>query len=195
LDASGRQQAILHRVTKAMEHKIKKSLSREELGQYLHTLADAVQNAAGMHDHRLALLQTAFEKLELKCKRETNGFGITLKLKADSREIPPKKKTPAASARPSGSYKALKKEMQATFKQLGLKIAQNQIPDGQLLHTFQKEVIEMIGFPDRGEPHYDAFEAACRRLVEACQNNQMDEMRQAFEALKKMKKDCHARYK
>jgi hypothetical protein len=31
--------------------------------------------------------------------------------------------------------------------------------------------------------------------VSACQGNQMDEMRQAFEALKRMKKDCHARYK
>jgi XXXCH domain-containing protein len=178
-----------------MEHKIKKMLSREELGDYLHTLADALQNAAEVHDQPLALLQTAFEKLELKCKRETKGFGLTLKLKADSRGLPSKGKTPAASTHPAGSYKALKKEMQTTFKQIGVRIAANQIPGEQLIRTFQKEVIEMIGFPDRGEPHYDAFGAACRRLVEACQGRPMDEMRQAFESLKRLKKDCHARYK
>jgi XXXCH domain-containing protein len=187
-----------HRCTlkmKTMEHKIKKSLSREELGDYLHTLADALHNAAEVHDQRLALLQTAFEKLELKCKRETNGFGLTLKLKADSRGLPSKKKTPPASTHPAGSYRALKKEMQTTFNQIGAKITANQIPDEQLIRSFQKEVIEMIGYPDRGEPHYEAFEAACRRLVGACQDKQMDDMRQAYEALKRMKKDCHARYK
>jgi len=178
-----------------MEHKIKKSLSREELGDYLHTLADAVQKATETHDQELALLQTAFERLELKCKREANGFGLTLKLKAESREIHSKGKTPVASAAPAGSYKALKKEMQTTFKQIGVRIAANQIPGEQLIRTFQKEVIEMIGFPDRGEPHYDALGAACRRLVEACQGRRMDEMRQAFESLKRLKKDCHARYK
>jgi XXXCH domain-containing protein len=178
-----------------MEHKIKKSMSREELGQYLHTLADAVQNAAEMDDQRLALLQTAFEKLELKCKRETNGFGLTLKLKAELGGTPVKEKTRVASVGPSGSYKALKKEMQTTFKQIGAKITTNQIPNAPLIRTFQKEIRAMVRYPDRGEPHYEAFEAACRRLVSACQGNQMDEMRQAFEALKRMKKDCHARYK
>ena len=85
-----------------MEHKIKKSMSREELGQYLHTLADAVQNAAEMDDQRLALLQTAFEKLELKCKREANGFGLTLKLKAELRGNPGKRKDTGCFGRPSG---------------------------------------------------------------------------------------------
>ncbi|MCB2170101.1 MAG: GAK system XXXCH domain-containing protein [Deltaproteobacteria bacterium] len=178
-----------------MEHKIKKSLSREELGDYLHTLADAVQNAVEVHDQRLAILQTAFEKLELKCKRETKGFGLTLKLKADSRGLSSKGKTPPATTHPAGSYRALKKEMQTTFKQIGAKITANQIPDAPLIRTFQKEIRAMVRYPDRGEPHYEAFEAACRRLVGACQNNRMDDMRQAYEALKRMKKDCHARYK
>ncbi len=178
-----------------MEHKIKKSLSREELGDYLHTLADAVQNAVEVHDQRLALLQTAFEKLELKCKRETKGYGLTLKLKADSRGLPSNKKTPPASTHPAGSYRTLKKEMQTTFKQIGAKITANQIPDAPLIRTFQKEIRAMVRYPNRGEPHYNAFEAACRRLVGACQGSQIDDMRQAYEALKRMKKDCHARYK
>ena len=143
----------------------------------------------------MALLQTAFEKLELKCKRETKGFGLTLKLKADSRGLPSKGKTPAASTHPAGSYKALKKEMQTTFRQIGTKITTNQVPDDPLMRAFQKEIRAMVRYPDRGEPHYNTFEAACRRLVRACQGSQMDELRQAFEALKRMKKDCHARYK
>lgn len=181
--------------TRAMEHKIKKSMSREELGQYLHTLANAVQNAAEVHDHRLALLQTAFEKLELKCKRETNGFGLTLKLKAESGGIQSKGKTAAASARPAGSYKALKKEMQTTFKQIGRMIVENRIPGDPLILAFQKEVRAMTRFPDRGEPHYNAFEAGCRHLVAACRGNRIEDVRRAFEALSRMKKDCHTRYK
>jgi len=96
---------------------------------------------------------------------------------------------------PAKSYKALKKEMQTTFKQIGAKIATNQIPDDPLMRIFRKEIRAMVSYPDRGEPHYNAFETACRRLVKACQGNRMDEMRQAFEALQRMKKDCHDRYK
>lgn len=178
-----------------MEHKIKKSMSREELGQYLRTLADAMQNAVTMDDQRLALLQTDFEKLELKCKRETNGFGLTLKLKADLGGAPLKGKTRAASVDPSEAYKALKKEMQTTFKQIAARIAANQIPDTPLIGTFQEASRAMVRYPNRGEPHYEAFETACRRLVSACQGNQMNDMRRAFATLKRMKKDCHARYK
>jgi len=179
-----------------MGHKIKKTLSREALGQYLHTLADAVQNVTEIHDQQLALLQTSFEKLELKCKRETNGFGLTLKLKAKYSGNRAKGKTPPVpSARPAGSYKSLKKEMQTTFKQIGAKIAQNQVPDDPLVRTFQKQIRAMVSYPDRGEPHYKAFEAACQRLTEACRGNRPDDVRQAFETLRKMKKDCHARYK
>ena len=85
--------------------------------------------------------------------------------------------------------------MQTTFKRLGAIIAANRIPDDPLIHRFQTEVLEMIRYPDRGEPHYNAFESACQRLVEACQSNRMDAARQAFEDLGRMKKDCHARYK
>jgi len=103
-----------------------------------------------------------------------------------------------AHVSPSGApdaYKALKKRMQITFKDLGVAISENRIPSEPLIHTFQEEVAEMIRFPDRGEPHYDAFEAACRQLTGACRSNRIENVLQAFEALIKMKKDCHTRYK
>lgn len=178
-----------------MEYKIKKTLSRDELSRYLHTLADALENAEAVHDPQLAMLKNAFDKLELKCKREVERFGIKLKLESDDRGTPSAGPVRASSSEPSTTYKALKKRMQVTFKRLGAVIADNQIPNGPLLLAFQQDALEMIRFPDRGEPHYEAFEAACRRLAEASQNNQPGEVRQAFEVLKRMKKDCHARYK
>jgi len=178
-----------------MEHKIKKTLSRDELGRYLHTLANAVQRSDERHDSELTLLQTDFEKIELKCKRKTDGIAVKLKIKTDARWAPPQEGNREPISDPSGAYKALKKRMQTTFKRLGASIAANRIPDDPLIHAFEAQVLEMIRFPDRGEPHYEAFEAGCRRLVEACQGNRMDDMRQAFEALQRMKKDCHDCYK
>jgi XXXCH domain-containing protein len=178
-----------------MEHKIKKRLSRQELGYFLHTVANAVQRSGEIQDAELALLQTDFAKLELKCRPEADGITIKLKFKTDARREPLQEGLRGSLPDPSGDYKALKKRMQATFKRLGVTIANNRIPDDPLIHTFQTEVLEMIRYPDRGEPHYDAFAAACRRLVEACQSNRMDIVRPAFEALGRMKKDCHTRYK
>lgn len=178
-----------------MEHKINKTLSREELGHYLHTLANAVQRSEKADDPELTLLQTNFDKLELKCKREAGGITIKLKFKTDARRVPPQEGYRKTFSDPSGTYKTLKKRMQTTFKRLGAIIAANRIPDDPLIHRFQTEVLEMIRYPDRGEPHYNAFESACQRLVETCQSNRMDAARQAFEDLSRMKKDCHARYK
>lgn len=178
-----------------MEHKIKKTLARDELSRYLHTLADAVQTTGAVYDPPFSLLQSAFDKLEFKCKREAERFEIKLKLKTNAKEERSIEGVDASPAATPGAYKALKKRMQATFKRLGAMIADNRTPDDLLIQTFQTEVLEMIRYPDRGEPHYDAFVAACRRLTEACQSNRMDEMRQAFDALSRMKKDCHTRYK
>lgn len=178
-----------------MEHKIKKTLSREELGRYLHALADAVQRSEEMDRPELAMLQTGFDKLEIKCKPEADGIAIKLKVKTDAHQAPRQDLDREPFSDPSGAYKKLKKRMQATFKRLGVTIAASRIPDDPLIHAFQTEVREMIRFPDRGESHYDAFEAACRRLVEACHSNRIEDVRRAFEALKKIKKDCHARYK
>ena len=178
-----------------MEHKIKKTLSRQGLGDFLHTVANAVQRSGEIHESELALLQTDFDKLELKCKPEADGITIKLKFKTDARREPLQEGVREPLTDPSGDYKALKKRMQANFKRLGVTIAANRIPDDPLIHAFQTEAMKMIRYPDRGEPHYNAFEAACRRLTEACQNNRPGEVRQAFEALIKMKKDCHARYK
>jgi XXXCH domain-containing protein len=178
-----------------MEHKIKKALSRKELGRYLHTLANALQRSNALHDPELVLLQTDFDKLELKCKREADGMSIKLKVKTDARRAPPQEGNREPFSDASETYKALKKRMQTTFKRLGVTIAANRIPDKPLIHTFETEVLEMIRFPDRGEPHYDAFAAGCRHLVEACRGNRIEDVRCAFEALNRMKKDCHTRYK
>ena len=178
-----------------MEHKIKKTLSRDELGRYLHTLADAIQNKDAGNDPPLALLQSTFNKLEFKCKRETERFDIKLKLKTDAKETRPMEDAGAASAIASEGYKALKKRMQATFKAVGRAVRENRVPSQQVVQTFQQDVTAMIRFPDRGEPHYDAFEALCQRLADACRQHRIEDIRQAFEALNKMKKDCHARYK
>lgn len=178
-----------------MEHKIKKTLSREALGRYLHTLANAVQRSDERHGPELALLQTDFDKIELKCKRDVDGIAIKLKIKTDARRAPPQEGDRETFSDPSGAYKALKKRMQATFKRLGVTIAANRIPDDPLIQAFESQVSEMIRFPDRGEPHYDAFQAGCRHLVEACRGNRIEDVRRAFEALNRMKKDCHTRYK
>lgn len=178
-----------------MEHKIKKTLSRDELSRYLHTLADAIQNKDVGYDPPLALLQSTFNKLEFKCKRETERFDIKLKLKTDAKETRPMEDAGTASATSSEGYKTLKKRMQATFKEVGRAVRENRVPSQQVVQTFLQDVTAMIGFPDRGEPHYEAFEALCQSLAEACRQNRIEDIRQTFEALNKMKKDCHARYK
>ena len=178
-----------------MEHKIKKTLSRDELSRYLHTLADALQNKDAGYDPPLALLQSPFDKLEFKCKRETERFDIKLKLKTEAKAIRPAKDPETAPGLAPGDYKALKKRMQATFKEVGRAVSENRIPSQQVIQTFKEDVTAMVGFPDRGEPDYEAFEALCKDLAEACRQKRPDDIRQAFEALNKMKKDCHARYK
>lgn len=178
-----------------MEHKIKKTLSREALGRYLHTLADAVRNPQAVHDRKLAMLQDGFDKLELKCRRNAEKFEIKLKLKTDARGTPPMGEAHVSPPGAPEAYKALKKRMQATFKDLGAALSENRLPSEPLIHAFREEVLQMIRYPDRGEPHYEAFEAACRKLTEACRRNRIEEARQAYEALIKMKKDCHTRYK
>jgi len=178
-----------------MEHKIKKTLSREELGRYLHRLADAVQNAETVHAPPLTMLRNDFDKLELKCKREAEHFAVKLKLKTDAKEARPIENVDASPVIAPEAYKTLKKRMQATLKEVGRAVSENRVPSEHVIDTFQKDVSAMIRFPDRGEPHYEAFETLGQRLAEACERNRIEDIRQAFEALNKMKKDCHTRYK
>ena len=112
-----------------MEHKIKKRLSRQELGYFLHTVANAVQRSGEIQDAELALLQTDFAKLELKCRPEADGITIKLEFKTDARRETLQEGLRESLPDPSGDYKALKKRMQATFKRLGVTIANNRIPD------------------------------------------------------------------
>lgn len=195
MNAPGRQHITLQIKYDHMEHKIKKTLSREELSHYLHTLADVLLSTEAVDDHPLTLLQSSFDKLEFKCKREAQRFEIKLKIKTDVQGTPLMEEVRASPSGPPGAYKALKKRMQATLKEVGRAVSENRVPSEHVIDTFQKDVSAMIRFPDRGEPHYEAFGALGQRLAKACGQNRIEDIRQVFEALNKMKKDCHARYK
>lgn len=191
---------------KATERKIKQSVPFEALGDYLRHLADAVENKTERLPSELIDLPEPIGKMEMKGKARDGHWELKIKIKARPAADPDRPMSAGRRATvesagplryPKIDYKTLKKRMQESFKDIGKRLAAQQLPEVQVLREFLADSERMVTFSGEkyGGSYYPAYREACRRLSEAHASGNLNDFKAAYAALDQMKKDCHKAYK
>lgn len=194
---------------KDAERKIKQGLPFAEVPVYLRKLADALELKTADLPEELTDLPAPVGKLEIKAKARENAWELKIKIKAApdhdgeagvpvGENLPPADATAATAAdQPPIKYKALKKRMKSTFKDIGESLEMQKLPEPGILNSFLADSDLMTAFAGEkyGERYYPEYTAACRQLAAAFEAKRWDAFKSAYAELDRMKKDCHKEFK
>lgn len=184
---------------KNREQKIKREFEPAQAADFLRSVADVLEGKSPMDGEEAAGLFDAFTKASLKLKRK--GGAISLQAKVET----PLTGEPAATAvgetegrktdPDKPKYKALKKRMKSTFGSIRDSLSENRMPEAEVVRSFLDDSVLMVSYPGYGDEYYDAYSETCRRFQSAFEEKDWSGLKTAFEDLKRMKSDCHDRYK
>lgn len=91
--------------------------------------------------------------------------------------------------------KTLKKRMAKSFKNLMNELNDDQLPKLDLVSSWCQDADLMMTLLDRGKEHFHSFQGKCHELLESVEERRIESARAAAEALNRMRKECHSRYK
>lgn len=91
--------------------------------------------------------------------------------------------------------KSLKKRMAKSFKAMLKTLDDGQLPSWDLVASWHKDAKLMVTLLDRGKEHFRSFQSRCQELLESVQERRLEAAKAAAEALNRMRKECHSRYK
>ncbi len=175
-------------------------LTPRQAGEYLRNVAQALEEGhIGLEDLDLDWQQ--IHKLELKLVNRDGDVGIKTKIEPWVQKSGKKKKQKRDSA-PDGKagekgrpFKALKKDMEKTFKGIRSSMQQGGSPpleDARELHSQAEEMQQKAG---RNQEGYSAFLELTAGLVQSGEEGDPERGRRLIQDMHQAEKDCHARYK
>lgn len=196
----------------------KRMLSSHEAAAYLRQLADQLENGSVFFDEAdmdvsgvVSLkesLKSKSDKDTLKVKLKIYGLGAhpgddeDLSIDTESEEEDDSEAEQEASTevedlsdseRPS--YKSLKKRMQKNFKIINDQIKLEAIADLAEIQTFYKDCLLMTSYSGKGDVYYPQFIAVAERILSTAEAGNFEAFSSAVADVKKLKAECHDRYK
>ncbi len=190
---------------KPNEKKLKRSMTAPETAAIFRRMAKVLEGNGPAVEDPVEGLLADFSKATIKLKRK--GGRITFKAKAETADGPtaaagtdapepiPATETPRGSDPAKPKYKALKKRMKSTFGRIGDSLAEDRLPDGETVTAFLTDSKLMVTYPGYGDPFYGDYSEACRRLASAFDDRRWGAFKEAYLALRRLKSDCHDRFK
>ena len=91
--------------------------------------------------------------------------------------------------------KTLKKRMSKSFKALLKTLESGRLPALDLVASWCEDADVMVTLLDRGKEHSHSFQGKCHDLLESVEQQRIESAKAAAEALNRMRKECHSRYK
>ncbi len=160
------------------------TLSRNETGRFLRSLATAIESG----------------------EEEVAGFGIHLaelikfkikftQLAGDALEVKFSGRFASTGEEDDESYSKLKKRMQVYWRGIRQSAAQGEIPSQEMITVFLADARRMTTYAGYGDPYYPVFLEVCQRLEEVLATGDTAKVHAVIEELDGLKKTCHARYK
>jgi XXXCH domain-containing protein len=174
-------------------------LTPGQAGEYLRSVARALEEGhVGLEDLDLDWQQ--IHKLELKLVNRDGDVGLKTKIEPLIQKPGKKRKKDFAPDRSPGAeqgrpFKALKKEMEKTFKGIQTRVQKGGLPslhEAQELHSQAEEMRRKAG---RDQEGYTAFLEQTRGLVQAVEQGDRERVSTLIRELHQAEKDCHARSK
>ncbi len=182
---------------KGNEQKVKRHLDATQAAAVFRAIADVLAGTAASNADEIAGLFEDFKKANLKLKRK--GANISLKAKVESAlaAAPQASEMPAseAASQTKPKYKSLKKRMKSTFGSIGDSLREDRMPAPEAVKSFLEDSELMVGYAGYGDEYYGEYTNACRRFSEAYNGKNWAGLKTAYETLRKLKSDCHDRYK
>lgn len=137
-----------------------------------------------------------FKKLKISVKRDLAGF--TLKYKSKTlykRTDLNEEEAEAPEDEEPITYKKLKKRMKESFKSMMESLMAEALPADAAVMSFLQDSKLMLSFPEKGGEYYDDYDVACTSFAGAFESGNLDACKSAINALDRLRKECHSRYK
>ncbi|WP_051564065.1 GAK system XXXCH domain-containing protein [Desulfovermiculus halophilus] len=164
-------------------------VSKTELGRFLRTLADSLENdAAQVEEFGLDLSNMRKMKLSAKSWPD-EPFHLKVKV------TPWQAEEGDDDEGEEAVYARLKKRMKAYYKELGANLRANQQPSREIVTVFLQDCARMTEFIGYGDEFYPGFTQACQEFQEAFDREELAAMQRAFDHIESLKDRCHDRYK
>jgi len=171
-------------------------LTPGQAGEYLRSVARALEEGhVGLEDLDLDWQQ--IHKLELKLVNRDGDVGLKTKIEPWVQKSGKKKDSaPDRKAGEKGRpFKALKKEMEKTFKGIRSSVQQRGSPSPQEARELHSQAEEMRQKAGRNQEGYSEFLEQTAGLVQAVEEGDQERASTLIRDMRQAEKDCHARYK
>lgn len=193
--------------------KFETELTPEELPVFLRNLAQSLEGEGSEAD---GLNLTDFKKLKISVKMKEQGCSVKLKVKRIELEVedaeacdsaadesgeaaaePGQDSGPSVAEAKKIKYKQLKKRMKKSWKAIKESSGAGAIPPEDVTRAFLEDSDLMVTYPekDKGPEYYDRYIEAVDSFRGAYAAGDLPALQQAVQALRGIKKQCHAEYK
>jgi XXXCH domain-containing protein len=205
---------------KTPKRKLKTKFKIVELEAYFRTIADALEGKTDLEDKNLIGLFDNFSQATIRMKRKAKKISLDIKVDAEPLSsgetkdaavpgpaatpatetlpdaAPPEPQAPETSPKPKKlKYKDLKKRMKKSFKAIKESVSDSRLPERSDLVSFLNDSEQMVSYPGYGDAYYSEYQKACQALEDAAGRLDFATFKHQLEAVNKLQKECHNRYK
>jgi XXXCH domain-containing protein len=85
--------------------------------------------------------------------------------------------------------------MSKSFKDFLKALDDGRLPTLDSVASWCEDAALMVTLLDEGKEHFHSFQGKCQELLESVEKRHLEAAKAAAEALNRMRKECHSRYK
>ena len=171
-------------------------LSTGEAARYLRDIADSLERGR-MDVDNAALEWNEIRELEVSLQNRDGQVSLKTEIKpwTGSRQGKDKDSGPGDKNRGKQKpFKALKKNMEKTFKGIRSSLQQDSLPSPEQARDLQEQALEMERQAGPGREEYLAFLRLAESLAQAVTDGDLERARDLAGDLERAEKECHAKH-
>ncbi|MHB8988715.1 MAG: GAK system XXXCH domain-containing protein [Desulfobulbia bacterium] len=178
------------------EMKFEKVMSFKNAADFLRVLAQMIEHDNMDELKEFNLTFDDLKKMKLELKREGDQLHLKAKVKTVAAgAVCGEGRGEELEAGGKPKYKTMKKRMEKCFKSMGDALKKGIMPEKGEVDLFIADSELMVGYPNKGDEHYDQYAKLCVQLNVAYENADLAAMQEKYAELKAMEKLCHDQYK
>ena len=172
-------------------------LTTDEAARYLRDIADSLENgsmdldSSGLEWNEIRELEMSLQNRDGRVSLKTEVKPWTKHRKGKHKDFGPGDTT-GGRQKP---FKALKKDMEKTFKGIRSSLRQDSLPTPEEARELQEQALEMERQAGPGREEYLAFIRLAEGLAQAVTDGDLERSRGLLGDLEGAEKECHAKCK